>query len=85
MQRVEQHVGRGHRVIEQTDLPQVEVLREMEAEAIILECVGDQVDELDLVAHRDPRLAVGQLLAREARAFQERIKLKSFGTGSREG
>ena len=83
LQGFAQRVGRGEHVIEQSDQAQIGVLREVEAEQVVGERIGNEVEEFDLLADRKTRLPVLDLVIREARLLQERIEVNTQTLGMR--
>ena len=74
---VEQHFRRCEHVIEQADFTKVAFLRQMKSEKLVVDCRGDKIQELYLVAHLDWCAWVRDLRTREAHFIQLRFELDS--------
>lgn len=68
----------------EADLARIVRLREVEPEKIVSFGVGCQIDDLDLVADRDPGPAILNLLARQAGLLQQRAGIDAVEFRARE-
>jgi len=71
-QGVDQRLRRSQDVIQQPHLAKPALLRQMEAEEIVGQRIGDEVEEPDLVTGGETALLVGDLLSRQIRLLQQR-------------
>jgi hypothetical protein len=71
--------------MEQTDLAEFQRLCKVETQKLIIERVGGQIQEADLISNFQPNVRIVNLLACKARGLQQAIDIESRGDGSRVG
>src|SRR5262247_76925 len=84
LQRLVEHVAGRQHVMQQSDLAQIVVAAEMKTEEVVLQQVGDEIDELDLALDRETR-AVLDLLRRQPGGLQQRVDGKPGLSGAGAG
>jgi hypothetical protein len=76
LQPVEERLRRGKQVIQKPERTKVGSLRDMKAKQIVLQGRCRQIEKPDLVAHRDGRVRIIELLPRQPRFFDDRVERK---------
>ena len=82
---VEEGLRRGRQVIQQPDGAKIRHLRDMESEQIVLQRRRRKIQELDLIAHRDGRARIIELLPGQPRLPEQRVESDARTLRSRIG